>query len=357
MKLTPLHDWHVASGAKMVEFAGFHMPIQYTSIIEEHLAVRNAVGLFDVSHMGQVFLKGKDVMNFMHTMFTNDAARAKPGEMKYTHLCDEKGHTKDDMIFYRRGEEDFMVIPNASTTDMAVAWFKKHAKGKVTIDNQSDNYFCLALQGPKAFDVMAKMGYPDLKNMGFFTFKEMDLGTGEPIFVCASGYTGEKGFELVGPNKHAAKLWGRMMEAGKEFGIKPIGLGARDTLRLEKGFLLSGSDFHEDRTPLETGVEWAVKWEHDFIGKQPMLKQKEAGNYQRFVGMKMTERGVPRGHMDIEVGGKKVGMTTSGTMSPCLKIGVALGYVDKEYKAVGTKVDIVIRDKRVKAEVAKLPMV
>jgi len=358
IKKTALNHIHHKIGGNMVEFAGWDMPIWYTSIIDEHMAVRNSVGIFDVSHMGDVTITGKDTIKFLQKIFTNDAARCEVWDMRYTHLCNEKGQVMDDMIMYKYSDDHFFVVPNGATAEMVFKWFKKQSKGfDVKLTDTTRDWFCIAVQGPKGFATVQELTKEDLKPMKFFSFREVDLGVGQKIMTCRSGYTGEDGFELVGPNKFAEPLWNKLMEAGKKFGIKPIGLGARDTLRLEKGFLLSGSDFHNDRTPLECGVEWAVKLDHEFIGKGPIEKQKAKDDYPRFRGFICLEPGIPRHGCKIEVNGKEIGPITSGTMSPVLKKGIALGFVPKQYKEPGTKVDIVIRDKRVKAEVVKPPMV
>jgi len=357
MKKTAVTHIHRELGARMMEFAGWDMPVMYTSIIDEHLAVRNSAGLFDVSHMGDVTITGKDTIPYMRKLFTNDAARSDIGEMKYTLLCNEKGQIIDDMIFYKWTDEHFFVIPNGATNDMVFDWFTKQREGDVELKHHTEDWYCYALQGPKAVKVLSKISKDELKSMPFFTFKAADLGVGDKVMTCRSGYTGEDGFELVGPNDQGEELWKAIMEAGKESDIKPIGLGARDTLRLEKGFLLSGTDFNMDRTPLEAGVDWAVKWDHDFIGKEFILKQKEENTFERFRGFLVTEKGIPRHGCKIEKDGEEIGVVTSGTMSPVLRKGIALGYIKKKYKKAGKQVDIIVRGRKLKAEVAKPPFV
>ncbi len=362
MKRTPLYEKHKALGAKLIEFGGWEMPVQYSGIIEEHLAVRNDAGLFDVSHMGDVVIKGKDAMEFVQRVQTNSFLKCEVGRMKYCHICNEKGFTIDDMIMARTGESEFFTVPNASMTETDFNWMKKvreSMKGKdVVLENISDKLGALALQGPKAQKILQKLTKFDLSTIKPFYFAKLKLGnTKVESMVSRSGYTGEDGFEIVSPNETTVELWDAIMAAGKEFGIKPIGLGARDTLRLEMGYLLSGQDFHENRTPVEAGAEWGVKWDHDFIGKEPMLKVKESGTYDRFVGFELLEKGVPRTHMEIMKDGKKIGEVTSGTISPMTKKGIALGYVKHDYKAPGTEVEIVIRDKPTKAKVVMPPFV
>jgi len=362
MKRTPLYEKHKLLGAKLIEFGGWEMPVQYTGIIEEHMAVRNDAGLFDVSHMGDIVIKGKDAMEFVQKVQTNSFLKCEVGRMKYCHVCNEKGYTIDDMIMSRLGETEFFTIPNASMTDVIYKWMLKvreKMKGKeIIIENISDKLGALALQGPKAQKILQKLTSYDLSRIKPFYFAKLRLGkTKEESMVSRSGYTGEDGFEIVSPNSVTVELWDEILEAGKEYGIKPIGLGARDTLRLEMGYLLSGQDFHENRTPIEANAEWAVKWDHDFIGKEAMLKQKESGKYDRFVGFELLDKGVPRTHMEVVKNGKKIGEVTSGTISPMLKKGIALGYVNYEYKEVGTEVEIMIRDKGVKAKVVMPPFV
>jgi aminomethyltransferase len=357
VKRTAVNKMHHELGGRMVEFAGWDMPIMYTSIIDEHMAVREGVGLFDVSHMGDVTMTGKDTIPFMRKLFTNDAARSEEGEMKYTLLCNEKGLIIDDMIFYKRSDTHFFVIPNGATDEKVFKWFKEQHEGDVDLKHHTLDWFCFALQGPKAIKTLAKVTKDDVRSMKFFTFKDVDLGVGDKVMTCRSGYTGEDGFELVGPNEQAEDLWKALMDAGKEHSIKPIGLGARDTLRLEKGFLLSGTDFNMDRTPLEAGVDWAVKWDHDFIGKEALLKQKDGNDFDRFRGLLMIDKGIPRHGCRIEHDGNEIGTVTSGTMSPVLRKGIALGYIKRKFKKAGKEVDIVVRDKRLKAEVVKPPFV
>ena len=359
MKRTALNRIHHELGGRMVEFAGWDMPVMYTSIIDEHMAVRDAVGFFDVSHMGDIDVKGKDTIQYMRKMYTNDAARSGLHEMKYTLLCNEQGLILDDMIFYKWADDHFFVIPNGATADMVYDWLTSHVEDEdVELTHTTLDNYCLALQGPKAVKTLSKLTSKDLKAMEFFTFDSVNLGVGDKVMTCRSGYTGEDGFELVGPNDQAEELWKAVMDAGKEFGIKAIGLGARDTLRLEKGFLLSGTDFNKDRTPLEAGVDWAVKWDdHDFICKEAMLKQKEENTFQRFRGFQIIDRGIPRHGCVIERKGEQVGIVTSGTMSPVLRKGIALGYIDKKFKKASKKVDIVVRGKKLKAKVVKPPFV
>ncbi len=357
LKRTALFEEHARLGAKLIPFGGWEMPVQYSAIIEEHLAVRNAVGLFDVSHMGDIFFTGETALDLLLRLFTNNMAKLKEHEMKYTFLLDEHGRILDDMIVYNLGGGTYFTIPNAATTPMVATWIRDQNTMGVTITDRSDELFCLALQGPKAGELLGTMGAKGHTTLRPFTFARIDLGLPEPTIVSRSGYTGEDGFELVGDSRHAVDLWRRLLAAGAPFGIRPIGLGARDTLRTEKGFLLSGQDFHRDRTPVEASAEFAVRYDHDFIGRAPLEALRAAGTHERFVGIKLEETGVPRTGYPIQKDGKQVGACTSGTMSPSLKVGIALGYVQPAAAAPGTAVTVLIRDRPVKASVVPLPFV
>ena len=362
MKRTPIYEYHKAQEAKLVNFNGWEMPLLYSSILNEHLAVRNAVGLFDVSHMGDILVSGKDTNELMKRLFTNDVFNAEFGHAKYTHILNEEGKILDDMIVIPIREEKYLCVPNAGTTQKILKWFKGHATTQ-KIENVTDKYVCIAIQGPKASDTLQKLINYDLNDLKFFRADYIHLGGGEnqsidwECLVSRTGYTGEDGFEITAENDIGRYLWDLILLAGEEFGIKPIGLGARDTLRLEKGFLLSGQDFNDNRTTLEANHEWVVEWDHDFIGKAALLKQKEEGDYDQFVGIQLLEKGVPRYGYKIMKDGETIGEVTSGCISPCLKKGIALGYVKNEYKEVSTEVEILIRGKELKGEVVKLPFV
>jgi aminomethyltransferase len=364
MKKTVLYDTHEELGGKIIDFFGFQLPVHYTTIMDEHLAVRRSVGLFDVSHMGNFIITGKDAQQFLNHVLTNNMMRLKPGELKYAHILNEEGKIIDDMITAGLDPEKYFLVPNASMIDRDYEWFTTHLGDfDVKVDNVSDKYSILALQGQKGRKVLGKLTDHDLKSLEFFQCSFMKIsGIDEEILVWRSGYTGEDGFELMVPNPIAKQAWDAVMSEGQEFDIKPIGLGARDTLRLEKGFLLSGQDFHEDRTSLETNWngEWAINWDTDFIGKEPLQAQKEKGGYDLFCGIKLNDKrsGIPRPGYRILQEGAVVGTVTSGTAVPTLdgeKIGFALGFVKPELAVAGTKLDIEIRDKPANGTVAKLP--
>ena len=357
MKQTALNSHHKELGAKMVEFAGWEMPLIYSTILDEHMAVRQAAGLFDVSHMGDLFIKGAGATDFLSWVLPSDISKVPVGSAFYTHILNEEGKIIDDTIGMKLAEEEFLLVPNAANTDTILEWFNSQNSFDANIEDRTDQFTCLALQGPKAEEILVSLPFVDreLKEIVFFTFASFDY-KGHEIMVSRTGYTGEDGFEIYIPNPVAGKLWDALLEAGKPLGIKPCGLGSRDTLRLEKGFLLSGQDFHLDRTILETGWEVLVHWDKDFVGKVALEKQK-AGNFQLFKAFAVTGKGVPRTGCPILVDGKEVGMVTSGTLSPMLKKGIALGYINQELAEEGQKVEIRIRKKTVGAEITKLPFV
>jgi aminomethyltransferase len=364
MKQTALYDKHVELGGKIIEFFGFELPVHYTSILDEHLAVRRSVGLFDVSHMGNFIITGPDAQDFLNHVLTNNMMKLKPGELKYAHILNEEGKIIDDMITAGLEAEKYFSVPNASMIDRDYEWFSSHTGDRdVKIENVSDDYSILALQGQKARKVLKKLTDYDLKSLNFFQCTNLKLeGIDDEILTWRSGYTGEDGFELMVPNQLAHNVWNTLIKAGEEFNIQPIGLGARATLRLEKGFVLSGQDFHEDRTSLETNWngEWALNWDTEFIGKKHVLAQKELGGYDLFCGITLDELkgGVPRPGHKILHNSEQVGTVTSGSVIPKLegeKVAMALGFVRPELTKAGTELDIEIRNKPVKGHVAKLP--
>lgn len=363
MNKTALNKVHRSLGGNMVEFAGYDMPLYYTSIVEEHKTVRTGAGVFDVSHMGDLWIEGKDAVDLLQATQTNDFKTIEKGEMRYTHCLNEQGHIKDDMICGRFPDERYLVVPNAATKDMILGWLKKVVKDRnfdVEIKDETDELTCLALQGPKAPDIMEEM-VPEVKDIEFFHFIEKDLGDIGTAIISSTGYTGEPGFEIIVGNEGAEALWDRLMRTGEDSGIKPIGLGARDTLRMEKGFLLSGQDFNEhgeEHTSLEANCEWVVEWDHDFIGKDKMINQKERGVEKILTGIVMDERGVPRnGYPILDKDGDPIGHITSGTMSPVLKKGIGLGYIKPGLNTNEAEVQVEIRGRKLKAHVAKPPLV
>jgi aminomethyltransferase len=365
MKRTALYDMHVELNGKIIDFFGFQLPVHYeTTILEEHLAVRRSVGLFDVSHMGNFSITGPDAQKFLNHVLTNNMMKLKDGELKYAHILNEDGKIIDDMITAGLAPEKYFSVPNASMIDRDYEWFTSHTGDfDVKVENVSDDYSILALQGQKAKKVLKKLTDHDFKSMEFFQCAYIKFtGISEDILTWRSGYTGEDGFELMVPGPLSKSVWDTVIDAGSEFDIKPIGLGARDTLRLEKGFLLSGQDFQEDRTSLETNWngEWAINLETDFIGKEHLVAQKEKGGYDLFCGIKLDDirGGVPRTGHKVLKDGKQVGTVTSGSVIPTLegeKYPFALGFVKPELTKAGTELEIEIRNKAVKGTVAKLP--
>ncbi len=366
VKQTALHDVHVDMGAKMVEFAGFHMPLQYSGIIDEHLTVRNHVGIFDVSHMGDLIVEGPDAENFLSYILPTDFSKVKVFKATYTAFVNHRGVLIDDTIVTRLAEDKFLIVPNAATTDLIYHWIFSLAGGyNVKVSNVSKDFSCLAVQGPDAEKTLQRLFDYDLSTIKFFEAAYAELNdlkimentlTSDRALISRTGYTGEDGFEIIIPNENVKDLWYRILDVGKEFGIKPCGLGARDTLRMEKGFLLSGQDFHphhEPRTPLEAGISWIINWEHDFIGKSRLLELKKERKYDLFRGIILKDRGIPRHGDRIYINDEQVGYLTSGTMSPVLRVGIGLGYVKRPYIKVGTEVEVEIRKRRVKAEIRK----
>ena len=356
---SPLYNLHKKLGARFTEFAGFEMPIQYTSIRDEHLTVRKTVGLFDVSHMSNVWITGEGAEQLISLTTVEDASRIGDKKSQYTVILREDGTVIDDTIFMHLGEK-YMMIPNAGMAEIVTKWLNKKADEYnicATAENVSKDYVILAIQGPKSRDTLQKLTKTDLKTIGFFNCQYIEI-TGVKCIISHTGYTGELGFELqITPTNLAEGVFNKILDAGKEFGIKPIGLGARDTLRLEKCFILAGNEFEGGRTPFEATLSWTINWDHDFIGKEALLKQKEKGDYERLTSLLCIERGIPRHGCEIQKNGQKIGTVTSGTLSPCLNKGIAMGYLKQEYREPGTELDIIIRDKPVKAKVVKPPFV
>lgn len=356
---SPLYKIHEKLGAKFTEFTGFEMPIQFTSIKDEHLTVRKSVGLFDVSHMSNVWITGKDAEKLVSLTTVEDASKIGDKLSQYTALLEENGTIIDDTIFMHLGKK-FMMIPNAGMSSIVTTWLNDKAK-EYKLDAQaedvSNDFVILAIQGPKSRDTLQKLTKTDLQTVKFFGCRYIDIG-GVRCIISHTGYTGELGFELqVTPPKDAEELFLKILDAGKKFGIKPIGLGARDTLRLEKGFILAGNEFEGGRTPLEATLSWTINWDHDFIGKKTLLKQKDQGGYERLTCLKCVDKGIPRHGCEIQKDGERVGIVTSGTSSPCLNTGIAMGYVRPDYRKVDSELDIIVRDKSVKAKVIKPPFV
>ena len=359
MKKTPFTHLHEKFSAKMVDFAGFYMPVQYTGINEEHITVRKGVGVFDVSHMGEIWVKGAKAFDLVQKITTNDISVLSPGKAQYSCFPNGKGGIVDDLIVYFYENEKYLLVVNASNTVKDWNWIVEQNKTVgAEIENASDNIAQLAVQGPKAIDVLQKLTDINLSEIKFYTFIVGRIADVDNVIISATGYTGAGGFELYMYNADAGKIWNAVFEAGEEFGIKPIGLGARDTLRLEMGYCLYGNDIDDTTSPLEAGLGWITKFNegNNFIDRKYMEKLKAEGIKNRLVGFELIDRGIPRHNYEIfNENGDKIGHVTSGTMSPMLKKGIGMGYVDVNYKKVGTEIYIKVRNKNLKAVVVKLP--
>ena len=358
MKRTTLYNIHKNLGAKIVEFAGYEMPIQYSSIIAEHKAVRNSVGVFDVSHMGEVFVKGKRALDFVQHITVNDASKLFSGRVQYSAMCYEDGGIVDDLLVYRIADDEFMLVINASNAEKDFAWMQKNNKFDVELKNLSDEYSLLAVQGPNSLKTLQKLTETHI-NLEYYHFTKLNLAGIDMIFS-RTGYTGELGYELyfTGNEKVAEDLWNKIFEAGKEFDIQPVGLAARDSLRLEMGFCLYGNDIDQTTNPLEAGLGWITKLSKpNFISKDVLLKVKEKGLNRKLVAITSDEKTFPRHGYDISVNSNKIGVITSGTVSPMLDKPIAMGYVETKYAEMGSKINFLIRGKEVPAKVVKLPFV
>jgi aminomethyltransferase len=356
LKKVALNDVHQALGAKMVPFAGFNMPVRYSSDIEEHLAVRNGVGVFDVSHMGEFLLKGKNALDLIQHVTSNDASVLADGKVQYSCLPNEKGGIVDDLLVYRYSEEEYYLVVNASNIEKDWNWIQSHNQYGVSMENLSDELSLFAVQGPKATRVLQKLTEVNVAALDYYTFTIGVLAGVKDVIISATGYTGAGGFEIFVNNKYAAKVWDAIFEAGKEYDIKPIGLGARDTLRLEMGYCLYGNDINDQTSPIEANLGWITKFNKKFINSERLEAQKNQGVSHKLVGFELVDRGIPRAHYDIaDVSGKKIGEVTSGTQSPSLGKGIGMGYIETQYATPGSEVFINIRNKFLKAKVVKMP--
>lgn len=359
VKETYLHEKHVNLGAKMVDFAGWHMPVQYSSIIEEHKTVRENVGLFDVSHMGEVFISGKDATEFLNKIVPQDIKKLDYEKAVYCQLPNKNGGLIDDLIIYKLGIESYLVICNASRIDEDLNWIVRNKRGmNVKIDNQSHNYSLLAIQGPRAIDVMKKMGY-NISNQKSFTIKPAII-SGIKLLASRTGYTGEDGFELLVENEYSEFLWDKILEEGKEFDIKPIGLGARDTLRLEAALHLYGNDLNEKTTPVEAGLSWSIPKDkaENYNGKEIIMNQLTNGVAKKLVGLEMLDKNIARHGYEVYYNGEKVGHITSGCVSPSTGKNIALAYVKNIPEiCIGTTIQVMIREKLHDAKIVKRPFI
>jgi aminomethyltransferase len=356
IKNTALNAVHTSLGAKMVPFAGYNMPLQYTGVTDEHLCVRENAGVFDVSHMGEFILKGEKALDLIQYVTSNDASKLTDGKVQYSCLPNGKGGIVDDLLVYRIDSITYLLVVNASNIEKDWNWISSHNKFGVEMKNISERTSLLAVQGPKAAEILQKLTEIDLKNMEYYSFKKGVFAGVENVLVSATGYTGAGGFEVYFDNEHAEEMWAKIFEAGKEFGIKPAGLAARDTLRLEMGFCLYGNDIDDTTSPIEAGLGWITKFTKDFIDKEYLQNQKNNGTKRKLIGFEMIEKGIPRhDYIICNAQAEQIGKVTSGTMSPSLKSGIGLGYVNAEYSKADSEIYISIRDKNIKARVVKLP--
>jgi aminomethyltransferase len=356
LKRTPLYNVHKESGGRIVEFAGWEMPVQYAGVLAEHRTVRTKAGLFDVSHMGEIFVTGRRALDFCQLISTNDASKLNIGDVQYSCYCMPDGGIVDDFTLFRMGPEKFLFIVNASNKDKDLKWMIDHQIAGAKIEDQSDKYSLIALQGPKSEGILSQLVDLDLSRIKFYGFEMSKFGKSE-LMVSRTGYTGEDGFELMIENDGAVELWNSLLKAGVDEGIAPIGLGARDTLRMEMGYALYGHDISDTTNPLEAGLGWIVKLNKpQFLGKETLLAKKEKGFSNRFTGFTLTDKGVPRDKYRIFKDGRPVGVVTSGTYSPSLDIGIGLCYIEKGILE-GTEIELEIRERKVKAVLKKPPFV
>lgn len=360
MKKTVLNQIHKDLGAKMVDFAGWEMPVQYSGINQEHLAVRQTAGLFDVSHMGEFLIKGEKALDLIQKITSNDASKLENGGIQYSTLLNENGGIVDDLLIYKNQDNDYFTVVNASNIEKDWNWFNTYNTEKAELKNISDELSLLAIQGPKAIDIMKKLTSADLDNLKYYNFTTDTVAGISNIIISNTGYTGSGGYELFVKNSEAEKLWNALLEAGKEFGILPCGLAARDTLRLEKGFCLYGNELNDETSPLEAGLGWVTKLnkKSEFLSKKILENQKINGVKQKLTGFEMLDKGIPRhGYKIYNSENQEIGEITSGTMSPMKKIGIGIAYVKPEYAPIDTEFFVGIRDKKLKAKAVKMPFV
>ena len=358
MKTTPFTEKHIALGAKMHEFAGYNMPIEYSGIIDEHLTVCENVGVFDVSNMGELWVKGPKALDFLQKVTSNNVAVLTPGKIQYTCFPNEEGGIVDDLLVYHYEPEKYLLVVNAANIEKDWNWCVAHNADGAVLENASDRMAQLAVQGPKAILALQKLTDIDLASIPYYTFKVGQMAGVDQVIISNTGYTGAGGFEIYFYPEYADQIWKAVFEAGEEFGIKPVGLGARDTLRLEMGFCLYGNDLDDTTSPIEAGLGWITKFVDgkDFTNRAMLEKQKAEGVSRKLVGFEMIDRGIPRhGYSLVNADGEPIGVVTSGTMSPMRKIGIGMGYVKTEYSKAGTEICIDMRGRKLKAVVVKPP--
>jgi aminomethyltransferase len=355
VKRTPLYECHQEAGARLVEFAGWEMPVQYSGLMEEHRAVRTAAGLFDVSHMGEVRVAGPDAEAFLQRLTPNDVSKLAPGRAHYSGLLNEQGTYQDDILIYKLADQEFMVVVNAGNAEADFAWIADHAEGDVVVEDLSERYALLALQGPRAPEILAPHAGQDLAAIRYYRFAQ-GLLWGCPVIYSRTGYTGEDGFELYVAPEHAAAIWRRLLEVGAPHGLLPAGLGARDTLRLEAAMALYGHEIDTTTTPWEAGLDWVVKLDKgDFLGRAALVEQKERGLTRKLVGFEIEGRGIARQGHAVVAGGATVGVVTSGTFSPTFEKALGLAYVPLALASPGSRLAIDVRGKQLAAVVVEAP--
>ncbi len=356
MKNTALTHIHEALGAKMVDFAGFKMPVSYEGVTAEHETVRTGVGVFDVSHMGEFLLSGENALNLIQKISSNDASTITVGGAQYACMPNNEGGIVDDLIIYRIKDTQYLLVVNASNIEKDWNWISGHNDMGVDMKNLSDDYALLAIQGPKSIEALQSLTLIDLSKIPYYRFEVADFAGIPYVIISATGYTGSGGFEIYCKNSEVETIWNAVFKAGKAFNIKPIGLAARDTLRLEMGFCLYGNDINDTTSPLEAGLGWITKFNKPFVNSDFLKAQKEAGLTKKLVAFEMQERAIPRhDYQIVDASGKKIGVVTSGTMSPSMNIGIGLGYVSIENSTIDNEIYIQIRNKNVAAKVVKLP--
>ena len=356
MKNTALTHIHEGLGAKMVPFAGYNMPVSYEGVNVEHETVRNDVGVFDVSHMGEFLISGENALALIQKVTSNDASTLEIGKAQYSCLPNNDGGIVDDLIVYKIKDNEYLLVVNASNIDKDWDWISSHNSVGAEMKNLSDNYSLLAIQGPKAVEAMQSLTSVDLSAIKYYHFEIADFAGIDNIIISATGYTGSGGFEIYCKNSEVEQVWNKVFEAGEAFGIKPIGLAARDTLRLEMGFCLYGNDINDSTSPLEAGLGWITKFTKEFTNSENLKAQKEAGVERKLVGFEMVERGIPRHDYEIvDADGNNIGIVTSGTQAPSLGKAIGMGYVKTEFATADSDIYILIRDKKIAAKVVKMP--
>ena len=356
MKKTALYNKHVELGAKMVPFAGYQMPVQYSGVNAEHINVRDNVGVFDVSHMGEFIVSGENALNLIQKISSNDATKLFPGRAQYSYLPNDNGGVVDDLIIYMISEEKYLLVVNASNIEKDWNWINKHNDVGAELENISDQMSLLAVQGPKAVDLLQELTKIDLNEIKFYHFVEGEIAGIDNVIISATGYTGSGGFELYVNNNVAERLWDEILKAGEQFNIEPAGLAARDTLRLEMGYCLYGNDIDDKTSPISAGLGWVTKFTKSFVGDQILKNQKENGVDKKLVAFKLLDRGIPRkDYLIVDENQNEIGIVTSGTMGPSVKLSIGLGYVKSEFSSVGSTIYLSIRNKFIAAEIVKLP--